>query len=219
MFRRIHVIGRGRVGGAIAARLEAGGRLGTAGDADLVLICVPDAAIAEVAGAQTAGPWIAHVSGATPLAALDPHTRRFGVHPLQTFVSWRGAEQLDGAFAAVTAEHDEARRAGRALADLLGLRPFDLEDGRRALYHAGATMASPLLVTLYRAAARALEAAGAPPEALLPLMRRTIDNDFALTGPAARGDRATVEAHERALKEELPELLSLYRELSRASGR
>ncbi len=207
------------MGSAIAARLEDRGHLGTARDSDLVLICVPDTAIAGVAGAQPVGPWVAHVSGATPLSALDPHTRRFGVHPLQTFVRTRGAEQLDGAFAAVTAGHEEGRRAGRALAELLGLRPFDLEDDRRVLYHAGATLASPLLVVLYRAAALAMEAAGAPQEALLPLMRRTIDNDFELTGPAARGDRATVQAHERALEAELPELLSLYRELSRAADR
>lgn len=207
------------MGGAIAARLDDRGCLGTAGDADLVLICVPDAAIAGVARAQPAGAWVAHVSGATPLAALDPHTRRFGVHPLQTFVRTRGAEQLDGAFAAVTAGDDEGRRAGRALACLLGLRPIDLDDDRRVLYHAGATLASPLLVALYRAAARAMEAAGIPPEALLPLMRRTIDNDFELTGPAARGDWATVQAHERALEAELPDLLALYRELSRAADR
>ena len=37
--------------------------------------------------------------------------------------------------------------------------------------------------------------AGAPPEALVPLMRRTIENGFELTGPIARGDWATVEAH------------------------
>ena len=55
------------------------------------------------------GPWIAHVSGATPLAALDPHMRRFSVHPLQTFTRARGAEQLDGAWAAVTAETGDGR--------------------------------------------------------------------------------------------------------------
>ena len=78
-------------------------------------------------------------------------------------------------------------------------------------------MASNYLVTLYRAAARALVAAGAPPEALLPLMRRTIDNGFELTGPIARGDWATVDAHLAAIREHLPDLEPMYRALADAT--
>ena len=50
-------------------------------------------------------------SGTTPLAALDPHERRFSVHPLQTLVKSRGPEQLDGAFAAVTGGDRRRARA------------------------------------------------------------------------------------------------------------
>jgi predicted short-subunit dehydrogenase-like oxidoreductase (DUF2520 family) len=217
--RRISVVGRGRVGGAFAARLAAGGLLAEGGDVDLVLVCVPDAAIAGVAASLAVGPWVAHVSGATPLAALAPHTRRFSVHPLQTFTRLRGPDQIDGAWAAVTGETDAARAVAHHLAHALGLRPFDLDDGRRAIYHAGASMASNFLVTLHRAAVRALEAAGAPPEALVPLMRRTIDNNFDLTGPIARGDQATLDAHLTAIARELPDLERMYRALADATGR
>ena len=206
MFDSIRVVGRGRVGSAIAARLHERGVAIRDDRVDLVLLCVPDAAIRDVARAIDPGPWIAHVSGATPLAALDPHVRRFSVHPLQTFTRARGAEQLDGAWAAVIAESDAARARGRWLATLLNLRPFDLEDEVRTVYHAGAAIASNYLVTLYRAAARLFEAAGAPPEALLPLMRRTIDNGFELTGPIARGDWSTVDAHLVAIRRHAPEL-------------
>jgi len=85
------------------------------------------------------------------------------------------------------------------------------------LYHAGATIASNFLVTLYRAARQLVEAAGAPPDALLPLMRRTIDNGFELTGPIARGDWNTVEAHLAAIQEYAPELEDLYRAMARAT--
>ena len=217
MFDSVQVVGAGRVGSALAARLgERGVRVG--GDApELVLLCVPDRAIAEVARSVAPGPWLAHVSGATPLAALDPHTRRFGLHPLQTFTKARGAEQLDGAWAAVTAESDEAAAAGGALAELLGQRPFELADGSRVLYHAGAAIASNYLVTLRRAAGRLLADAGAPPEALDPLMRRTIENGFELTGPIARGDVETVRAHEDAIDASEPELGQLYRVLADAT--
>jgi predicted short-subunit dehydrogenase-like oxidoreductase (DUF2520 family) len=219
MFSRVRVVGLGRVGGAIAARLRERELLAADGDADLVLFCVPDAAIAGVARALPAGPWVAHVSGATPLAALAPHERRFSVHPLQTFSRQRGAEQLDGAWAAVTGESADAEQRGRWLAERLGLQPFPLADDRRALYHAGAAIASNYLVTLHRAASRALTAAGAPPEALLPLMRRTIDNDFELTGPISRGDWSTVDAHLHAIRRDLPDLEPLYRALAQATSR
>ena len=45
-----------------------------------------------------------------------------------------------------------------------------------------------------------MRAAGAPPEALEPLMRRTIDNGFAPTGPHVRGDSETVESHAAATR-------------------
>jgi predicted short-subunit dehydrogenase-like oxidoreductase (DUF2520 family) len=214
MIETVHVVGAGRVGSALAARLaERGVRLEGDG-AELVLLCVPDRAIAEVAATVAPGPWIAHVSGATPLAALAPHTRRFGLHPLQTFTRARGAEQLDGAFAAVTAEGDEAREVGFGLARLLGLRPFSLAEEQRDAYHAGAAIASNYLVTLRRAAGALLEAAGAPPEALDPLMRRTIENGFELTGPIARGDWATVDVHRAAIRRERPGLEPMYAALA-----
>ncbi|MBA3244264.1 MAG: DUF2520 domain-containing protein [Actinobacteria bacterium] len=214
MITSVHVVGAGRVGSALAARLAERGLLLTERGPDLVLLCVPDRAIAEVARTVDSGPWIAHVSGATPLAALDPHTRRFGLHPLQTFTRARGAEQLDGAFAAVTAATEAAREVGFWLSRTLGLEPFALADEKRDAYHAGAAIASNYLVTLRRAAGSLLEAAGAPPESLEPLMLRTIENGFELTGPIARGDWATVETHVAAIRRERPELESMYTTLA-----
>jgi predicted short-subunit dehydrogenase-like oxidoreductase (DUF2520 family) len=216
MFEDVTVIGSGRAGTAIAARLRERGVL-VRDDAELRLLCVPDRAIAEVARAIEPGPWVAHVSGATPLAALDPHTTRFSVHPLQTLTLARGPEQLDGAWGGVTAEHDDAHDRALWLAETLGLRPFDLADDSRVLYHAGCSFASNFLVTLYRVASGLVERAGAPPEALVPLMTRTIENGFELTGPIARGDWETVERHREALHgTELAELYDVLAGATRA---
>ena len=217
MLTRIQVIGSGRVGAAVIGRLRDRGVDLDAPDPELVLLCVPDGAIADVAASIAAGPWVAHVSGATPLAALAPHERRFSVHPLQTFTRARGPEQLDGAWAAVTADTDDARTTATWLAETLGLRPFALDDAARTLYHAGAVFVSNYLVTLHRAATLLFESAGAPPEALEPLMRRTIENRFELTGPISRGDWATVEAHRAAIRAERPELDHLYEALALAT--
>jgi predicted short-subunit dehydrogenase-like oxidoreductase (DUF2520 family) len=199
MFDSITVIGAGRAGSAIAARLRERG-VALRPDGELRLLCVPDRAIAEVARAIEPGPWVAHVSGGTPLAALDPHIARFSVHPLQTLTLARGPEQLDGAWGAITAEDDAAHARALWLAETLGLRPFPLADEHRAAYHAGASIASNFLVTLYRAASALVTEAGVPAESLVPLMTRTIENDFELTGPISRGDWETVERHRTALR-------------------
>ena len=185
--------------------------------ADLVLLCVPDGAIAEVAAAIPPGPWLAHTSGATRLAALEPHERRFSLHPLQTFVPDAGAEQLDGSWAAVTGETDEALAAAHELADLLGVEAFELDDEDRPIYHAAAAFASSFLVTLHEVAAELIESAGAPSEALEPLMRRTMENGFRHTGPLVRGDWETVERHREAIRVRRPQLLPLYDALTEAT--
>jgi predicted short-subunit dehydrogenase-like oxidoreductase (DUF2520 family) len=217
MIDNVNVIGSGRVGATVAARLLERGLASDGRSPDLVLLCVPDRAIAEAAAAVEPGPWVAHVSGATPLTALEPHSRRFSVHPLQTFTQRRGAEQLDGAWAAVTAESDDARAVATWLAEMLGLHPFPLLDENRAAYHAGAAIASNYLVTLRHAAGSLLEAAGAPPEALDPLMQRTIENGFELTGPIQRGDWDTVERHLDSIRAARPELEGMYRVLADAT--
>ena len=76
MFERVHVIGTGRAGSAIRGRLLERGLAVTDGRvadpaAELVLLCVPDQVIGEVAAGVGIGPWVAHVSGAT-------HARRAG---------------------------------------------------------------------------------------------------------------------------------------------
>src|SRR3954465_4558166 len=112
MFDSIRIVGHGRVGSAVAARLSDRGHQLVDGRADLVLLCVPDAAIGDVTRSIGLGSCIANTRGAPPLIALVPYTQGFGVPPLQTNVAGRGPEQLDGAWAAVTGETDDAVSGG-----------------------------------------------------------------------------------------------------------
>jgi predicted short-subunit dehydrogenase-like oxidoreductase (DUF2520 family) len=214
VIERVHVIGSGRVGSAIGARLRERGVAVVDDDPDVVLLCVPDTAVSDVSRRLAPGrAWVGHVSGATPLSALEPHERRFSLHPLQTFDRGGDPAQLDGAWAAISGEAAGALAVARKLAETLGLRPFELRDDERTLYHAGAVFASNYLVTLRRAAVRL----GVPAEGLIPLMQGTIDHGFELTGPIARGDWATVEAHKQAIRERQPELEQLYETLAEAT--
>ena len=75
----------------------------------------------------------------------------------------------------------------------------------RAAYHAAACIASNHLVALLGQVERVGATAGVPLEAYLDLVRATVDNvaalgpAAALTGPAARGDGATIDRHLAAL--------------------
>jgi predicted short-subunit dehydrogenase-like oxidoreductase (DUF2520 family) len=227
------VLGPGRVGRALAARLTAGGhhvRLGRdpglAGGCDVVFLCVPDRAVAEVAAQVPDGPWVVHCAGALPLAVLGDRRRALSIHPLMTFREDGEPSQLDGAYAAVTARDPEGAAVGQALAGALGLTPFALADEQRVLYHAAAVLASNSIPVVVGAAVRCAGLAGIDPDtarrALQPLVLRSAENalaglsDGGLTGPVARGDAATVASHLTALRDE-PALAALYRALARGA--
>lgn len=216
MFTSACVVGAGRVGQAIGARLgehiptRTVGRELHVGEADLVVLCIPDAEIRGVAERIPRGPWITHTSGSASVDELRGHKLRFSLHPLQTFTRGGGAEQLDGAWAAISGEDSDALAAGRELASLLGLKPFELADSSRALYHAAAMMASTFVVTLHDVGAELMSAAGGPPEALVPLTRRTIENGFQHTGPLVRGDTETVKRDGDAIAEFQEDRLVLF---------
>ena len=166
-------------------------------DAELVLLCVPDRAIAEVAAAIEPGPWVAHVSGATPLARARP-ARAPLLRPPAADVHRSTAGRSSSTAPGRRSPPRATRRARSAASsrDTLGLRPFDLDDDARARSTTRARR-SPRTTSSRSTAppSRLFEDAGAPPEALVPLMTRTIENGFELTGPIARGDWAVVDAH------------------------
>jgi len=225
------IVGPGRMGTALAAALRAAGvpvegplgRGEPPGSPAAVLLCVPDAAIAGAAAAIAPGPLVGHCSGATGLGALGAH-EGFALHPLMT-VPAEGPPRFAGAGCAVAGTTDRALAAARALGERLGMRPIAVADEDRAAYHAAASVASNFLLTLEGAAERLAATTGVDRAMLLPIVRATVENwgalgaERALTGPIARGDEATVEAHRRAIRERAPELLELYDVMAAATRR
>jgi predicted short-subunit dehydrogenase-like oxidoreductase (DUF2520 family) len=225
----VGIVGSGRLGPAIAAAfaragLEVDGPAGRGGrpSGDAVLLCVPDTEIpAAAAAVEGTAPLVGHTSGATPLRALEPAgAEMFGLHPLQAFPTGSGPERFMGAGCAVAGSTPGALAAARALAEALGMRPFEIADEGRAAYHAAASIASNFLVTLESAAERVAAGAGLEPSEaralLAPLVRTTVENwaglgpEHALTGPIARGDEDTVARQRAAVAEAAPDLLELF---------
>jgi len=214
----VRIVGAGRAGTAMAIALrEVGWDVepfpvrdadvsGAAGGVDLLVLATPDGVIDEVARAvePATDAVVAHLAGSLGLDVLEPHPRRAAIHPLVALPDGAtGARRLrSGGWFAVAG--DELAR--RVVADLGG-RPFEVADDKRALYHAAAVVASNHLVALLGQAERIAATAGVPFEALLDLVGSTLANVVelgpasALTGPAARGDDATIRRHLEALDE------------------
>jgi predicted short-subunit dehydrogenase-like oxidoreductase (DUF2520 family) len=175
--------------------------------ADVYWLTVRDEAIAAVGALVPPGAVALHAAGSLRADAL-PTDERGRLHPLMTFPGpEHGLPALAGASAAVEGT-PRALDAARALAQRLGMRPIQV-DGDVRTYHAAACLASGHLATLFLQACRVLASAGVrePAAALLPLAHASLERaaaagPVAITGPAARGDRATVAGHVEVLSGE-----------------
>jgi predicted short-subunit dehydrogenase-like oxidoreductase (DUF2520 family) len=226
---RVAIVGHGRLGSALARILsqlgdtELIGPLGRGANpqgCEAVLLCVPDAEIANAAAAITPGPLVGHCSGATGLEPLGEH-EAFSLHPLMTITA-AGAD-FNGAAAAIDGSTERAIEFAGYLAGKLGLEPIHILPGDRAAYHAAASIASNFLVTLEAAAEQLAASAGVQRHMLVPLVRATVENwaalggERALTGPVARGDAATVALQRAAVSQRAPELIPLFDALTEAT--
>jgi predicted short-subunit dehydrogenase-like oxidoreductase (DUF2520 family) len=214
----IRIIGPGRAGTSLAAALTArgwtfAGFLGRGDDmtaaargVDVLVIATPDDAIAEVAACVVAVPatTVVHLSGSLGLNALRPHPRRAGLHPLVPLPNGEvGAARLaSGVTFAVS-----GAPAANEIAAALGGRTVEVADQDRAAYHAAACIAANHVVALLGQVERVAGSVGLDLESFLPLTRAAVEDvaalgaQAALTGPARRGDWATLSRHLDALPE------------------
>ncbi|MBI3667802.1 MAG: DUF2520 domain-containing protein [Acidobacteria bacterium] len=200
---------------------------GTFSSCSLILIAVPDHAIAAVARRLAGASFsfrrkvVLHTSGAldsTELAPLRARGAAVGsIHPLQTF--GRRVLSLAGVHFAVEGDEAALRLAQSLVTDWHG-KLLRIKPGRKALFHAGVSFASPFFTPLMEAAVRLMGRAGIPPktaiQALRPLLSTTLDNYAhtgrqSWTGPLAHGDVATIRRHLEALDRDNPMLARYYR--------
>ena len=188
--------------------------------AAIVLLCVPDREIQAASALIAPGPIVGHVSASAPLDLLEPHDR-FSLHPLLSVVGV-GAP-FAGAYCAIDGSSPAAIDVARGLAGRLGMHTRVVPAEQRALYHAAASAASNFLITLEGAAERLAALVGLEREALVPLVRASVENwarqgaRAALTGPIARGDLVTAKRQRDAVSESAPDLLPLWDALAEAT--
>ena len=240
----VGVIGAGRVGAILASALRAAGHAIVGASAvsrvsldrvdallpgvpvleipkvveraELVLITVPDDALADlVAGLAATRAWqpgqlVVHTSGRFGWRVLEPAVAGgaipLALHPAMTFTgtSLDLARLADCSFG-VTAPGPVLPIA-QALVVEMGAEPVVIAEEMRGLYHSALAHGSNHLVTLVAQALDLLREAGveSPGRMLGPLLSAALDNalrsgDAALTGPVARGDAGTVASHVQAI--------------------
>ena len=198
--------------------------------AELVLVTANDGAIADVAQQVRwrSGQAVVHCSGALSTDVLDAAkvagAETGSWHPFQTLAGSATLEGVTFGIGAGDGLYDTLAEMSRAV----GGTPLNVPAEARALYHASSVLACGYLTTLLREARRVWEAAGLPREAgreaIASVAQATLSNVHAmgeeatLTGPTSRGDTGTVRLHLESLAEREPELLPLYRAISRRSA-
>jgi predicted short-subunit dehydrogenase-like oxidoreductase (DUF2520 family) len=196
-------------------------------DVELAILTVPDDAIPEVVDSMRlySGQALVHTSGLLGAEVLEPAaaagSQVGAFHPLVSFTSdvERSVEAIKGATIAL--EGDD--RLMGLLADLavaLGAVPVRLPRGSKGAYHAAAVLASGGLVALLDTIVTLGAAAGMDEHGSLAVYGRLVEQTLAnaraiglnaaLTGPIARGDAGTVDAHLAALRRLAPDSVELY---------
>ena len=196
------ILGRGRAGRALAEAWSERATLlpHTERPVGLVLLAVPDGAVAELAS-HFPGRCV-HLAGSLHLPGV-PCT-----HPLTSF-DGRVRDWTGTPLALTGAVPDQLRRA---FGDL-GFAAFDLPGELKPLYHAAAVLSSGHAATLWLGAEALLREQGValPGRGLLPLAEATLRNIAehgakGRTGPFVRHDEATIARDAEALPEAWREL-------------
>lgn len=184
-------------------------------EADIVMITTNDDAISQVANtiSSLANTYtdkvFAHTSGALTSSALEAlqtdQSHVVSLHPVQAFTAiCSSVAQLKNTVFSIEGD-PKAIPIIEALLTQCGNRFFILDQDQKPLYHASACVLSNYLVTLLSYGFSMLDHIGLPQDlaaqSFFPLIEATLANvkafgpSEALTGPIARGDLGTIQAH------------------------
>lgn len=205
--------------------------------AEVVFLTTPDRVISKVCeqiafqNGFSPSTIVIHTSGAHSSTILESACQNgaypLSFHPLQTFANPdAGIENLPGSYITIEG-HEAALPVARQLVEDLECKLLEIPTSAKPLYHAAACIACNYFTTLIEEALQVMEAAGICREnglpALYPLIEGTLKNIKrvgtiqALTGPIARGDASTLKTQLTAMEDKIPERMTLYKLLGRAT--
>jgi predicted short-subunit dehydrogenase-like oxidoreductase (DUF2520 family) len=186
---------------------------------DLIIVAVSDQAILEVARSLAKQlphpPLVVHTSGSSPLSWLSEDLPRSGIfYPLQSF-SWGRVPDFTTIPICIETVYPEDQNFLIQLGERISHQVRLTSESDRKQLHLAAVFVNNFVNELYQIGAEILTEKRLPFDVLLPLIQETAakvqghDPAEMQTGPALRGDRATIERHLDML-EEHPEWRELY---------
>jgi len=186
---------------------------------DMVLLAVSDDAIAQVSEQIGAIPGIlAHCSGSLAPQILDEkHPNRACFYPLQSFtegdtIAWREVPVF------IQSDDIAVESALSNLGNILVDQVLVISNEQKEVLHLAAVFANNFSNAMYTEASDILSQVELDFDLLRPLIRKTADKldllnpEQAQTGPARRGDSATIQKHLDLMEDD--ELQELYKTLS-----
>ncbi|MCL6465652.1 MAG: DUF2520 domain-containing protein [candidate division WOR-3 bacterium] len=242
---RVLIIGYGKVGSALAGHLSRLGykvltvrrrsedSRNLVSVVDVIVFSVPDREIQKqfmrLRRYIKPGTVVVHLSGAYGVelfkGAVERGVDTLALHPVKSFFSRQQAKRdLPGGCFALDGTKRGLRFGRRLVAQLKG-KAVLVRSEDRPLYHAMCVFGSNFVHPLFYAVEKIGKDIGFAPqrarEIVMPLtvgVLRNIKKQGAvttLTGPVKRGDWITVKRHLKALRERQPELVILYKQLTR----
>ena len=236
----IAVVGTGRVASALVRTISEGGfcrlrQYGRSGDVlplgqlahdasdglDAVVVAVADSAVAAVAeqlGRLEGNPLCVHTSGSVDMGVMAPMSSRIGVlYPLMTFNRSTPVTCADVPFFTEACDSAVLERVDALAAMFSAIAPRHADTAVRRTLHQAGVFTNNFVNVLLESTERILAADGLTLECVRPLLEATVANAVASgphdsqTGPAVRGDRATIELQLDSLPAELKDV---YRSLT-----
>lgn len=229
---KIVLIGRGRLATNLEhALLSAGHEVASINsrtlealplEADVYIVAVKDAALADVIRAATKGresQLFVHTAGSMPMDIFKGLTVHYGVfYPMQTFSKVRLVDFNDISVFLETNDTVSMERL-KMLSTTLTTHIYELDSEGRKHLHLAAVFACNFVNHCYALSAEVLAAKGLPFSVMLPLVDETAQKVHELapreaqTGPAVRGDQNVMQMQANMLAGN-PAVKQIYEALS-----
>lgn len=197
-------------------------------NADVIFFCLPDDELKdEIERCASSlpsfeGKILFHTSGALSSSLFEPMRNKgasaASFHPLQTVP--QDFSEISLKDFAVSLEGDqEAVDCAVEIVNNIGAKPLLIQPEQKTTYHAAATLASNGLVGLSGVVEEMIDAVGLGEEGrehFYKLMGQSLENSRsmtapdAITGPASRGDVATLKQHLSSLRQYSPHIVPIY---------
>lgn len=183
---------------------------------DIYIISVKDDAIASIIDATPSNRalWL-HTSGSTPIEVFEGKRERYGVlYPMQSFSKSRIVDMSE-VHIFIEGNCDKVTREINDFTSSISENVHKATSQERQQLHVAAVFACNFANHMFTLSSEVLSEAGLPFDAMLPLIKTTVEKldhmtpQESQTGPAARGDIKIIEKHLSTLKGDKREIYKL----------